>query len=152
MATNNEKSENNLGSLGKQTKKQLIDIILRKDDIEKKLSKEIKYLKEEYNDVLKKVNNLQMSIANHTMSIASKDKEIEYLRAAIDDTERQELKNVFMIVDFPLPVEPIIAIISPFFASKEILLITGSFASAYPNVTFSNLMVPTSDGFTPFPS
>lgn len=61
---NNEETTKNVepdGSLMKHTKAQLVDIILRKDNIEKKLREQLKNVKDNYqrelNDAVAKYNN-----------------------------------------------------------------------------------------------
>ena len=121
MDTNKTESKPN-GSLMKHTKAQLIDIILRKDAVEKNLQDTIKnnksfiknqsdgynYLKSEY-DKLKEYNT--------TLKYDYEEMCDRYATAMT----KYNFSNKFINVVFPLPIVPIIPNVSPFFIVKLIL-------------------------------
>lgn len=75
-------------SLSKKTKQELIDIILRKDDVHQKLNEEINKIKQLNNSKIKKIDSLELEIeqfkdlcddnTEHIMCLKRKVKEYKW--------------------------------------------------------------------------
>ena len=72
--------------LGKKSSEDLINIILRKDDVERKLNKQIVNLKTEVNDLNSKVKTLQLDV---------EDTNILYKRTKEQKEQKEEEVNYF---------------------------------------------------------
>lgn len=72
--------------LGKKSSEDLINIILRKDDVERKLNKQIVNLKTEVNDLNSKVKTLQLDV---------EDANILYKRTKEQKEQKEEEVNYF---------------------------------------------------------
>lgn len=102
----------NEGSLMRRTKSELVQIILRKDEVEKQKNEEIDRLN-------KDVNVLQTKLNASTEVAKSANKEVEDYKDALDDAayERQMMLNrmkVYKICSFVCGIIAVAAIISLF--------------------------------------
>lgn len=81
-------------SLMKNKKEQLINIILRKDAVERDLRTEIKSNKEIINEHIKEITKLKH---NNTQLKLNQDKQIEHFKAEYEDTIDDYTEQIFKL-------------------------------------------------------
>lgn len=72
-------------SLMKKTKKELVDIILRKDDVEAKLRKELSDVNLDFSKAKDMISKKENTIAELNNSIKEKNQQVEDFKDTIDD-------------------------------------------------------------------
>lgn len=85
MSSNSNKTTSSKTSLMKQTKADLVNIILRKDDVEKSNSEEIVKLKAENKNLKEKVESLKEAIRNSDKEINNLNRDNNELKDTIDE-------------------------------------------------------------------
>lgn len=86
---------NKENSLMKKTKKELVEIILRKDDVEAKLKEELESCKTKNAELRNKISTLEEQKASLTKSLETANRSVQNQRAGMDEYASQvaELKE-----------------------------------------------------------